>query len=454
MSSFELHFELEPRCILTCKHCSSQEIKKESLQFDRKDIIRLVKAVHPLEIYFTGGEPLLSNDLLSLFSEISSQSSECRLGLFTTGIIQDHGYLIPVGLDFLAQLYQAGLRICYVSIYSDEEKWHDYMTDISGSFWKTVQAIKNMRTIGIDVRINLVVTRFNSARIRNVIDFVSDLNVSEVRLLKLIQHGNASNYWETIGISDQEYLQTITLIHSYRKEFGIRITFSSVPELAPCRPLANSCGCQARKNLLYVTLNGDVYPCACVKNDSAFLICNLKDEYLEQLASTNIDKKPYYTNCLSERSSLQLDFDVIFSDLFLHYFSDFSYVSKSTTVATAIRDFLNDIKSRSSGLDFFELLFKENQSCCLYYEPHTFFIKKGVEKGKVVCYIASDIDISQVKNICDMKYPIFQKQYEVIDSPFVDNYIKEALLKRLVGTFDSLAFVPENYVFVKECIGL
>lgn len=166
MSNFELHFEIEPNCILTCKHCSSQAIKKESLQFDRKDILRLVKAVNPLEIYFTGGEPLLYRGLWPLFSEISSQFPKCRMGLFTTGIIQNNGCLVPVGLDVLTQLYQVGLRICYVSLYSDEEKWHDYMTGVAGSFRKTVQAIKNMHVAGIDVRINLVVTRFNASRDR------------------------------------------------------------------------------------------------------------------------------------------------------------------------------------------------------------------------------------------------------------------------------------------------
>lgn len=454
MSNFELHFELEPDCILTCKHCSSQARKKETLQFDREDVLRLVKAVNPLEIYFTGGEPLLFRDLLPLFSGISSQFPECRLGLFTTGIIQNNGCLVPVGLDTLTQLYQSGLRICYVSLYSDEENWHDYMTDTAGSFGKTVQAIKNMHIAGIDVRINLVVTRFNASRIRNIINFVSDLKVSEVRLLKLIQHGNAANYWDMIGISDQEYLQTVTSIYSCRKEFGIRITFSSIPKLAPCRPIDNSCGCQARKKLLYVTLNGNVYPCACVKNDTAFSICKLKDEYLEELANINIDKKSYYTSCLAERNNLLMDFNDVFSDLFLHYFSDFLCISKSTAVAANIRDFLNDMKSYSSGIDFFELIFKMNQPYCLYYEVHAFFIKENVEKGEAVCFIAPDLDFDQVHSICEKKYPGLQIQYQIINSAFIDHYIKEELLKRLVSAFDSLAFNPENYLFVKDCIGL
>lgn len=454
MSNFELHFELEPNCILACKHCSSQAIKKEVLQFNREDVLRLVKAVNPLEIYFTGGEPLLFRDLLPLFSGISSQFPECRLGLFTTGIIQNNGCLVPVGLDTLTQLYQSGLRVCYVSLYSDEEKWHDYMTGTAGSFGKTVQAIKNMYVAGIDVRINLVVTRFSASRIRNIIDFVSDLKVSEVRLLKLVQHGNATDYWDKIGISDQEYLETITSIYSCRKEFGIRITFSSIPKLAPCRPIENSCGCQARKKLLYVTMSGNIYPCACVKNETSFLICDLKDEYLEELVSINLDKKSYYNSCLSERSNRLMDYKDAFSELFLHYFSDFLLIGKSNTVAANIKGFLNDMKAYASGIDFFELMFKMNQPYCLYYEMHAFFIKESVEKGETVCFIAPDLDFGQVHSICEKKYPNLQIQYQIINSAFIDHYIKEELLKHLVSTFDSLAFNPENYLFVKDCVGL
>lgn len=429
MSHFELHFELEPNCILACKHCSSQATKKEVLQFNREDVLRLVKAVNPLEIYFTGGEPLLFQDLLPLFSEISLQFPDCKLGLFTTGIIQNNGCLVPIGLDTLTQLYQSGLRVCYVSLYSDKENWHDYMTGTAGSFGKTVQAIKNMHMAGIDVRINLVVTWLSASRIRNIIDFVSGLKVSEVRLLKLIQHGNATDYWGTIGISDQEYLETITSIYSCRKKLEIRITFSSIPKLAPCRPMENSCGCQARKKLLYVTLNGNIFPCACVKNDTAFLICNLKDKYLEELVNTNLDKKLYYDSCLAERNN-------------------------RLTVAANIRDFLNDMKEYVSGIDFFEFIFEMNQPYCMYYEIHAFFIKESTDKGEAICFIAQDLDFGQVHSICEKKYPNLQIQYQIINPAFVDHYIKEELLKRLVSTFDSLAFNPENYSFVKECIGL
>ena len=117
-------------------------------------------------------------------------------------------------------------------------------------------------------------------------------------------------------------------------------------------------------------------------------------------------------------------------------------------------DFINETKSFISNNNFFELFIEMNRSSCLYYEIHAFFIKEGTKAGEAVCYISPDIDIGQVYDICKIKYSHLQIQYQVIDASFIDHYIKEELLQHLVSTFDSIAFNPDNYSFVKECIGL
>lgn len=301
--TFELHFELEPNCFLNCIHCSSQTIRSEEMKYEEKDILRLIKCFKtPLEVFFTGGEPLLYSRLLPLFSEITSQVPTCKIGLFTSGIIYNQGNLISVEEDYLKKLKSSGLEICYVSLYSNEETWHDYMTNQAGSFSCTVRSIKNMIKIGIDTRINLVLTAFNHSHINEIIQFAYSLGVSEVRLLKLICHGNAVNFWKTIGLSNEDYLHSIKEIYAKRNKQPLRITVSSVPQLAPCRPLENAVGCQAGSNLLYVTLSGDVYPCACVKNQKDYLLFNVKD------IETNYSNTDLYflqpsNCCLSERSS-------------------------------------------------------------------------------------------------------------------------------------------------------
>ena len=454
MSQFELHFELEPDCALSCKHCSSLAIKGETRRYDWNRVMRLINAVSPCEVYFTGGEPLLFPHLKQLLLRISMQFPKCKIGLFTTGIIRKEDRFEPVTMEDFSQLFQSGLRICYVSLYSNEEFWHDYMTDAPGSFRATVQAIQNMHTVGIDVRINLVITQFNIQSIRDIINYVSELKVSEVRLLKLIKHGNAINYWDVIGISDQDYLNAITLIHMHRKELAAKITFSGSPMLAPCRPIKHSLGCQARKNLLYVDLEGDIYPCACVKNNASYSICNLGDEYIEELICVSLDNKPYFKNCLVERNGCSMTLSDYLDDLFSRHFSNFSLISNAADIDDKISAFINEFESYISNFSFFELYREADQSKCLYYEVHSFFVDESVNTRELICYCSPDIDLSKVNNICRTKFPDSIIKYQVVDTPFVDYYIREELLKRFVNTFDSIAYHPENYLFVKEHIGL
>ena len=449
MPKSEIHFEIEPHCILTCRHCSSHQIKKESIQFSNDGVLRLVRATNPYEVYFTGGEPLLCSNLIHLFFRISSTVPNCRLGLFTTGIIYKDNSFVPVEMDILNKLFQFGLRTCYVSLYSDEEYWHDYMTNTPGSFVNTVQAIKNMREVGIDVRINLVVTQFNHSHVRGIIDFVSGLSVSEVRLLKLIQHGNAVNYWDTIGITDQEYMQTVTAIHSCRKELGVRITFSSIPKLAPCRPQKNACGCQARIKLLYVTLTGDIYPCACVKNEPAFKICNINDDHLEELVNMDLNNCTSYNSCLAEKNQDMIRYNESFDVLFSRHFSNIISISKSEDVLDSIRDFVNEMNVLTSKTDSFEAIFELNRSLCIYYEIHAFFVKNSTEKGLLECFVSPDISLDHVYDVCKMKFHGSQILFQVVDMAYMEHYTKERLLHRLLDSFESM-HNPDIHSFIKK----
>ena len=438
MSQAEIQFEIEPQCILSCKHCSSQQERKEALRFSFDDVLRLIRATTPHETYFTGGEPLLFPNLIQLVSQVTSTNRNCQMGLFTTGIIYKNNSLLPVDIGYLNQLFQSGLRICYVSLYSDEAYWHDYMTNTPGSFLNTVQAIKNMIQVGIDVRINLVITKFNYSRIRDIIDFVKKLFVSEVRLLKLIRHGNAAVYWDAIGVTDQEYMRTITAIHSCRDQLGIRTCFSSMPQLAPCRPQKNACGCQARIKLLYVTLSGAIYPCACVKNEPVYNFCNIKDENLEGLINMDLNNKRNFNSCLAEENRDLIRYNTSFDDLFSRHFSNYILISESEDVLDSIRDFVNEMNVIISGIDSFEAMFDQERSLCIYYEIHAFYVKRNIKSGLLDCFVSPDTSLDCVYSVCKLKFPESPIQFQVINTAFMDYYTKEKLLCRLENTFESM----------------
>ena len=150
------------------------------------------------------------------------------------------------------------------------------MTGINGSFKILKDNIQALRAAGIRIRLNVVVTRFNYKNIPEIIQLAKQWKVSEVRLLKLICHGRAAKCWEKIGISEKEYYMSVSTILEQKWD-GISITASGMENVVPCRDYCKVGECPAGKKLWYITFEGNVYPCASVKNNENYRIGNISE---------------------------------------------------------------------------------------------------------------------------------------------------------------------------------
>lgn len=225
-------------------------------------------------LFFTGGEPLLYQHFESLLEQLGKWIPKVSFGMFTTGIINKNGELMPVTEEMARKLKKAGVSICCFSIYSHKELEHDWMTGEEGSFRMTKAAIANFQKAEIQTRFNSVVTKKNKNSFQKIIDMASEWGISEVRLLKLIKSGRAVAVWEEIGISEEDYREVVEIL--LKGNSNVRITASGLPDLLPCRSDSCKSGCQAGSGLLYVTYEGDIFPCASVKNNKAYRLGNIK----------------------------------------------------------------------------------------------------------------------------------------------------------------------------------
>lgn len=277
VNSMEIHFEINHGCLLNCRHCSSFATDNgDEMHYTIEDMKNFLM-LFPQEkhVFLTGGEPLLCDDLDPLLFSLTNTLQQVSMGLFTTGIVSTQGRPCAVYPDHAQRLAFYGLKVCYFSLYAPSAQAHDWMTGVPGSFDLTLESIRNMRNCGIETRINLVVSRKNQDELHQIIALASRLGCSEVRLLKLICHGRAMQCWEDIGLANQEYQACV--IDILNSSPNIRITASSYIELLPCRPFDDAQGCQAGSRLAYVTIDGDVYPCASAKNCPHYKIGNIKE---------------------------------------------------------------------------------------------------------------------------------------------------------------------------------
>ena len=287
----EIHFEIENNCILNCRHCSSWATANgENKNYSVQDIINFLKGYNEEKIiFFTGGEPLLHLELKNMLREISLNVSNCSFGLFTTGIKNENDKLNAITLEEAKQLKEYGLKIVYLSIYSNKELEHDWMTNTQGSFSLTKQAVINFKEAGIETRFNSVVTKRNINSFSEIINLGKLWGVSEIRLLKLIKHGRAKECWDEIGITEDEYIKLVREVHRWSR--NIRITVSGCVEGHSCRPIKNPGYCIAGELLFYVTYKGYIYPCASAKNNINFMIGKLENCNLMELYESNLDNR-------------------------------------------------------------------------------------------------------------------------------------------------------------------
>lgn len=277
----EIHFEIENKCLLQCRHCSSFATDAgKRMEYTVQDMIRFLQIfAEPKHIFLTGGEPLLHTGLDEMLLAVGQEVPDCSFGMFTTGIMEKAGAFSSVSAKRIERLAELGLKVCYFSVYAADAKEHDRMTGIAGSFALTLQSIREMVRQGGESRINLVVTRKNREEISTIIDMAVSLGCREVRLLKLVNHGRARNCWHELGLSEEEYRQTV---RQQLANHRIRITASGCTDMIPCRPFEDAAGCQAGSRLAYVTYEGNVFPCASAKNNPSCKIGHLEETLVLQ----------------------------------------------------------------------------------------------------------------------------------------------------------------------------
>ncbi|OUN33264.1 radical SAM protein [Lachnoclostridium sp. An76] len=273
----EIHFEIINQCLLSCRHCSSMASKlKLEKEYSKQDMIKLLKAIKgEKEVFLTGGEPLLYTNLDGMLNDLQTQITDISLGIFTTGIISDSGQAKPISQKYAEKLAECGLKVCYLSVYSHLEQEHDWMTRLQGSYKMIKESISHLRAVGIEIRFNSVVTNRNMSSFNKIIEFAESIGATEVRILKLIRQGRAKECWEDIGVTEQNYKNVIQ--NAMKRRNKLRITASGAIDILPCRHGCNIQTCPAGKWLIYVTNNGDIFPCASVKRKVEYKIGNISE---------------------------------------------------------------------------------------------------------------------------------------------------------------------------------
>lgn len=167
---FEALIELTHRCNLRCIHCyipQENPPPEASVEDWKKAIDKLVENGLCV-ITFTGGEPLLYEDLIQLISYGFRKG--CQTRIFSNANLLNC-------MEKILEFKKAGLCQLETSIYGATARTHDKITGINGSFEKTIQAIRLCGKAGIPVTVKTSWLSLNWHEYKQVIEFVKKLGV-------------------------------------------------------------------------------------------------------------------------------------------------------------------------------------------------------------------------------------------------------------------------------------
>jgi len=171
-----LYFYLTQGCNLKCRHCwlsPKYEEKAETFLSVKTFEFILEQGIELglTGVKLTGGEPLLHPEILELIKIV--QKKQLRLTVETNGVLCSQEIALAI----------AQSKACFVSVSLDaaDEKTHEWMRGVEGSFKQALRGIKNLKAAGISPQIIMTLNQKNKNKIEAIINLAEDLGAHSLK---------------------------------------------------------------------------------------------------------------------------------------------------------------------------------------------------------------------------------------------------------------------------------
>jgi cyclic pyranopterin phosphate synthase len=278
-----IRVSLTPKCNLSCIYCHKEGEKSPKEQLSAVDIAEILRVAAKFEIRsvkFTGGEPLLRPDLVSI---VQSVPAGMESSLTTNGTLL---------ADLARDLKTSGLRRVNVSIDSLNPETYKKITGVD-NLSDVLEGISAALDVGLTpVKLNMVVLDgINDNEIEDFLAFVRGNRNLILQLIELMHFNDCNFHGELNEVEEMlasRSKQIITRRMHHRKKYCL-----DGAEVEVVRPLHNTEFC-AFCNRLRVTSDGKLKPCL-LRMDNHIDVRGKKDEELEALFKKAVSlREPFY----------------------------------------------------------------------------------------------------------------------------------------------------------------
>jgi radical SAM protein with 4Fe4S-binding SPASM domain len=161
----QLHVDLTAACTERCVHCYLPDYPVKHLPFELAEkVLREFRAMQGLTVHLTGGECMLHPQ----FERICLLCRELNLNFV---ILSNLTACDEKRIAFLAQVQP---QFVNVSLYSMDEREHDAITRLPGSWRRTMDAIRRCEAAGVPIRLAAPLLKENKGAFRALANFARE----------------------------------------------------------------------------------------------------------------------------------------------------------------------------------------------------------------------------------------------------------------------------------------
>jgi len=240
-----LFIEMTDQCNERCIHCyaSSSPDCHDFLSLDEiKQCLNVARTMGQAFVQFTGGDPLIHKELLSAVKHAATLDFQ-GIEIYTNGLLLSD--------KLLQKLAPYRPRICF-SLYADTAEIHDAITQLPGSWNKTLAAMKRAKSMDFDIRVGIALMPENIACAERMPIFLRQeigLDKTHIRFDPVKQTGR--------GTFIADSVKQILIAPSHAPKTG-----------------------DIRRGKLCIAANGNVYPCIFSRNTC---LGNIRHQPLSQI---------------------------------------------------------------------------------------------------------------------------------------------------------------------------
>jgi AdoMet-dependent heme synthase len=246
-------------CNMYCEHCYRDAGAKKEDELNTAEGMSLIdeiaKAGFKIMI-FSGGEPLMRDDIFDLVAHAKAQGLRPVFG--------SNGTLITP--EVAQHLKQAGALCMGISLDSVDAARHDRFRATPGAWEGAVTGMRNCREAGLPFQIHTTVVEWNYNEVEDLTDFAVREGAQAHHIFFLVPTGRAANI-EQESLRAEQYESLLRRIMKKQKEVKIELKPTCAPQFMRIAKqmgleMRFTKGCLAGTAYCIISPRGEVQPCA------------------------------------------------------------------------------------------------------------------------------------------------------------------------------------------------